>query len=425
MVLKLLCLSNGHGEDAIALRILRALQTLNPRSEIAALPLVGEGYAYANANIPMVGPVKAMPSGGFIYMDNAQLVRDVKGGLVSLTLDQIKTIKQWGRNGGCILAVGDVVPLSFAWLSGVPYAFVGTAKSEYHLKDETGPIPRQTWFETFENWSGSVYLPVDRWFMGRPNCKAVIPRDTITTQTLQQWDIPAHDLGNPMMDSLDPTGDLVMPSAVTVMEQEGEITPLKILLLPGSRAPENHRNWQLILQAIASVQAMFSHRPLVFLAAIAPSLDLQPFIEALSSEHWHAIEIDRGHQSTLEFVASTQPTSILLIGQTIFNDSLHQADVAIALAGTATEQFVGLGKPAITIPGEGPQFTPAFAEAQTRLLGPSIIPVQSADDVGGAIAQLLNNPEQLEQIRRNGQHRMGQPGAAARIAECLMTVLPQ
>lgn len=429
MVLKLLCLSNGHGEDAIALRILRALQALDYSPEqapeqapkIAALPLVGEGHTYTNANIPVIGPVKAMPSGGFIYMDNKQLVRDVKGGLVSLTLDQIKTIKQWGKRGGGILAVGDVVPLSFAWLSGVPYAFVGTAKSEYYLKDEHGPIPRRRWFDHLENWSGSVYLPIDRWFMARPNCKAVMPRDTITTNILKQWNIPAYDLGNPMMDSLDPTGDLVMPPAMTVVEHASHMPPLKILLLPGSRAPENHRNWQLILQAVASVKAVFRHRPLVFLAAIAPSLDLDPFVNALAPDQWRPTE---AKAPLLGFVAATQPTSFLVLGQTIFNDSLEQAEVAIALAGTATEQFVGLGKPAITFPGDGPQFTPAFAEAQTRLLGPSIIPVQAANKVGGAIAQLLNTPDQLAQIRHNGQHRMGTPGAAARIAQCLIDVLP-
>lgn len=428
MTLKLLCLSNGHGEDAIALRIIRALQSCENPPEIAALPIVGEGHAYANANIPVVGPVKAMPSGGFIYMDNKQLVRDVKGGLLSLTLDQIKTAKAWGQQGGCILAVGDVVPLAFAWMSRVPYAFVGTAKSEYYLKDENGPIPRQRWLDYLENWSGSVYLPIDRWFMQRPNCKAVIPRDTITTTILQQWDIPAYDLGNPMMDSLDPTGTLTLPSEVTHLDTNLGNPPLKILLLPGSRAPENHRNWTLILQALDSVQRSVGNRPLVFLAAIAPSLDLTPFVEALG-DAWiptqgpEATDKQTGGNAPLGFLSSTQPTSYLTIGHNIFNDSLHQADVAIALAGTATEQFVGLGKPAITIPGEGPQFTPAFAEAQTRLLGPSIIPVQRADAVGRAIANVLSDDKQLDLIRRNGQHRMGPPGAAARIANCLMTVL--
>ena len=39
------------------------------------------------------------------------------------------------------------------------------------------------------------------------------------------------------------------------------------------------------------------------------------------------------------------------------------------MAGTATEQAIGLGKPVIQIEGKGPQFTKSFAEAQRRLLG--------------------------------------------------------
>ncbi|AKV71223.1 hypothetical protein VL20_6511 [Microcystis panniformis FACHB-1757] len=51
------------------------------------------------------------------------------------------------------------------------------------------------------------------------------------------------------------------------------------------------------------------------------------------------------------------------------------------MAGTATEQLVGLGKPAITIAGSGPQFTPHFAKLQQRLLGCSILLGDSADSV--------------------------------------------
>ena len=430
--MRFLCLSNGHGEDAIALRILRALQQQDHPPEIAALPLVGEGQVYDRADIPVIGPVKAMPSGGFVYMDGKQLARDVRGGLVALTRDQIKAIRVWchGENGGgnsCILAVGDIVPLLFAWLSGVSYAFVGTAKSEYYLRNEEGPVSRLSWFDHFERWSGSVYVPWERWLMSRPNCKAVIPRDSLTTHTLKQWSIPAYDLGNPMMDSLDPTGKLDLPEAIAPSDSP----PLTILLLPGSRAPEAHRNWQLILTAIASVQEKLGDRSLLFVAAIAPSLDLTPFIDLLPASQWRPIdglETASGYcrwRGYANVASQSNPVSdvapaTLILSQTAFNDGLHQADVAIALAGTATEQFVGLGKPAITIPGTGPQFTPAFAEAQTRLLGPSIIPVQSPQEVGGAIASLLNNPEQQERIRQNGQHRMGQPGASERIAACLI-----
>ena len=65
---RLLCLSNGHGEDIIAVRILQELRQISSKLNISALPLVGEGRAYFTAGIPVIGAVQAMPSGGFIYM---------------------------------------------------------------------------------------------------------------------------------------------------------------------------------------------------------------------------------------------------------------------------------------------------------------------------------------------------------------------
>jgi uncharacterized protein (TIGR03492 family) len=91
------------------------------------------------------------------------------------------------------------------------------------------------------------------------------------------------------------------------------------------------------------------------------------------------------------------------------------------MAGTATEQFIGLGKPALIIPGAGPQFTPGFAEAQTRLLGESVILVAQAQDVGVEMERLLQQPDRLQSIEQNGRLRMGTSGAAQRIAACLIT----
>jgi uncharacterized protein (TIGR03492 family) len=95
--------------------------------------------------------------------------------------------------------------------------------------------------------------------------------------------------------------------------------------------------------------------------------------------------------------------------------------MAIAMAGTATEQFVGLGKPAFILSGKGPQFTPAFAEAQTRLLGDSVIWVEHPQQVPKEVQSLLQDPQRLQHIRENGQRRLGKPGAAQRIAQLLIT----
>jgi uncharacterized protein (TIGR03492 family) len=64
--------------------------------------------------------------------------------------------------------------------------------------------------------------------------------------------------------------------------------------------------------------------------------------------------------------------AVVLLTRGGFSDVAHQAVAGIAMAGTATEQLVGLGKPVFTLPGSGSQFTAAFAEAQSRLLGQSV-----------------------------------------------------
>ncbi len=407
--MRLLCLSNGHGEDGIGLRILQALQRQSDAIQLAALPIVGEGKSYQTQGIPIIGPVQTMPSGGFIYMDGRQFARDLQGGLLQLTRMQLKTIRDWVQSDGFVLAVGDIVPLLFAWWSGTNYAFVGTAKSEYYLRDEQGWLPRQSWFEQLERWSGSVYLPWERWLMKHPHCQAVFPRDRLTSMVLQKWAIPTQDLGNPMMDSLDPKG--------LIFSNEPDLTGdrLTFVLLPGSRLPEAYENWRIILQAVSALLMAFGNqRQLLFLGAIAPQLDPAPLKQSLESYGW------RLASTTQSMVTFTQYRAQIVLTQTGFADCLHQADFSLAMAGTATEQFVGLGKPVITFAGVGPQFTFRFAEAQTRLLGPSVVLADHPSRVVQIVQSLLQDPDRLQLIQANGIKRMGSPGAADRIADYLV-----
>ncbi|MGF1512424.1 MAG: lipid-A-disaccharide synthase-related protein [Elainellaceae cyanobacterium] len=409
--MKLLCLSNGHGEDAIALRVLKALQQksqdLKQPLELAALPIVGDGYAYQAADIPLAGPTQVMPSGGFVYMDGAQLWRDVRGGLLTLTRAQIQVARRWGRAGGSILAVGDIVPLLFAWASGASYAFIGTAKSEYYLRDESGPLAHRAWFDQIEGWTGSVYLPWERWLMSRPRCRSVFPRDRLTAEFLKQWPIPAVDLGNPMMDGLRVEPDYA--------DSLANAPPQSILLLPGSRSPEAERNWQMLLAAADSVRQIWGSAR--FLAAISPNLDQAIFDRQAVQQGWRPA--GRAQSSGQTYTSGEAALDI----DARFYDFLHQADAAIAMAGTATEQFVGLGKPVIALPGEGPQFTPAFAEAQTRLLGPSAQLVTAPAEAGKALQRLWADVPRRQAIARSGQRRLGPPGAAERIAAHLLSVM--
>lgn len=411
--MKLLYISNGHGEDAIAVQVLQALRDLPDCPELFALPLVGEGNAYRRAQIPIVGEVKALPSGGFVYMDAGQLWRDVRGGLVGLTWQQWQAVRQWVTLAGdraLVLAVGDIVPLLFAWASGAPYGFVGTAKSEYYLRDDRGDfLGARRW----EGWSGSVYLPWERWLMGRSHCRGVFPRDTLTAQILRRW-LPqtVFDCGNPMMDGF--TGPL--PDCPWPQPDE----PLTVLLLPGSRFPEAIENWQRILEAIGLWLPTVPGRSITCRAALSPGIDRAAFYPALAAAGWQA---DRPETDNLADAPAVDGFGLhnarLELASDRFWAWAKTAHCAIATAGTATEQVVGLGKPVVTLSGDGPQFTAAFAEAQTRLLGRSIRWVTTPAAVGPALTALLQDPIEWQAIIDSGRQRLGPPGAAQRIAQRL------
>ncbi len=407
--MRLLCISNGHGEDVIARRILEAMTARQPDLQLSTLALVGEGHALRSLPATAIGPQRALPSGGFIYMDPRQLLRDVGGGLVQLTWGQWQAMRRWSRQDGVVLAVGDIVPLLFAWGSGLPYCFVPTAKSDYYWRDDQGPLPDpRPRALIWQRWQQSIFDPWDRWLMRHPRCRAVFPRDGLTARLLQGFGAPVQDLGNPMMDGLAaPATDLV--------EALGETGP-RVLLLPGSRPPECWGNWERLLGGLRTLQSRWPG--LQALAAIAPSLPLGPLEQALAVRGWTPVPPLRP-----DVRSSARAEARLHLGRQHFGPFLHLAQLALATAGTATEQAVGLGCPVISFPGPGPQFTAGFAEAQTRLLGSTVTPApQTAAELLPLAVDLLENPTRRQAIAHLGRQRMGLPGAADRIAA---TVLAQ
>jgi len=396
--MRLLCLSNGHGEDRIAGTIVAALQREQPGVTVRALPLVGTGHTYRQMGIPVLGPARNVPSGGF--WRNGWL-QDIRAGLWQLVGQQWQAVRAWAQISprGMVLAVGDIWPLWLAWQSGRRFLFVATAKSEYHLRDEQGPLPKTHWCE---GWAGSVFYPWERWLIRQS--VVTFPRDALTTAWLKRWHLPVMWVGNPMMDALEPQGRLRVPGFEEAMV---------IVLLPGSRAPEAYRNWELILQALPGVVEHLTAPQILFLAAIAPGLDLNPILAALRHHRWPVFPgVGFGYGQVG-----------LVVTQDHFNDCLHLAHAGIALAGTATEQLVGLGKPVVSFPGPGPQYTAHFARYQQRLLGPSLRLVEKPEAVGPVLQDILTNPDELNFIARNGRQRLGPPGASHAIARLLWQYL--
>lgn len=378
---RVLCLSNGHGEDEVGSRIALALTGLG--ISVQALPIVGEGTAYCRRGIPLLPLTQVMPSGGFIYQDWRQLWRDLRAGLLGLTGRQLALVRRAAAQVELVLAVGDIVPLLMAWWSGSPYVFVGTAKSDYYWRDEQGPY-RPAWL----GQPVSDYLPWERWLMARRRCRGSFLRDELTATALQKRGLRAFYLGNPMMDDLEPRGELPLdPDRPAV------------LLLPGSRPPEAYRNWALMMQVVEQLPPEIQ-----VYAALSPNLERNPLQERIPARR----------------------RDLLLVWGD-FGTCAHRATAVLAMAGTATEQCVGLGKPVVTLPGEGPQFTPRFAEAQTRLLGSAVhltSPQQAPAVLCRILSRLASDPAYADQLRAHGQRRMGSPGAAQRIAAQIKAWLP-
>tara|TARA_B100000900_G_scaffold255918_1_gene218058 strand:- start:74 stop:424 length:351 start_codon:yes stop_codon:yes gene_type:complete len=113
----------------------------------------------------------------------------------------------------------------------------------------------------------------------------------------------------------------------------------------------------------------------------------------------------------------------LLLGKNKFNNWASLAQVGLANAGTATEQICGLGIPALSIPGKGPQFTKSFAKRQQRLLGGSVSLCESKDIFQEKLLNLLENKKFRVRQGQIGRERMGTPGASKIIAEFITSKL--
>lgn len=240
--------------------------------------------------------------------------------------------------------------------------------------------------------------------MRHPNCQGVFPRDRITAEQLNKFQISAWDLGNPMMDGLQKGR-----TASGLLNTELD---LRVTLLPGSRPPEAYRNWQMLVAGLENLGEILAGRTIEAIAGITLSLDLAELQKSLQA--WQFMGFGKwGGTWQLDNIKLH-----LTVDQ--YAHCLAWGDLAMAMAGTATEQFVGLGKPALVLPGKGPQFTQLFAERQCDLLGESVIFVHNPESMGLVIKSLLGDADKLASIAINGRLRMGEVGAAARITQKLI-----
>jgi uncharacterized protein (TIGR03492 family) len=344
-----------------------------------------------------------LPSGGFSNQSFSGLVLDLKAGLLGSLWRQWTLIHRLAKKGRIIVAVGDLLPLLFAWASGANYFFIGTPKSDYTWVSG----PRYALSDCYHRLKGTEWDPWEYWLMRSGRCRMVAVRDKITARGLKNHGVKALSPGNPMMDG------------ISGRECPNDLKKYRrLILLCGSRLPEAYQNFKKLLIAIQFIQIPSSIAVLV------------PLTSSAMRKKIELILMDLGFKPTYQSTGENGISEIwkknslrILIGFNQFSRWAEWGEVGVANAGTATEQLVGLGIPCVSLPGKGHQFNFNFAMRQSRLLGGAVAIAKDYESLAKQVGFLLNSDFDRKIIGLRGSKRMGPDGGSHSIALSISTHL--
>jgi uncharacterized protein (TIGR03492 family) len=394
--MKLLSISNGKAEDALAVCVLKELRALLPSLEISALSLVGRGLAYERSGYRVLGPRQESPSDGFMMQSFKNFVTDIRAGFLQMSLHQFRAIRE--AKAEVVFVCGDVYALWAALTftrKGKPTLFQLQPLVSVYYQDGMSPEER---LKRLHRVAVDTFILPERLMMRK--VKQVFVRDERSAKALRAdglLNVVSH--GNVMMDQ--------------VVKPEVDLAPLRnenplLILLPGSRD-----------------DYLFSFPKMLETAALLK--DFQTF--AAFSGDLTRVVLPTGwaweEPSSLERSLSAERAAVcaeirVVILRQAFVACLQQARVVLGTAGTANEQAAGLGLPVISFPTPGPQYTELFARAQKRLLGEALHLEQAEPTrLANALRELSQNETLRLSAARAGLERIGKPGAAKKIAQAI------
>jgi uncharacterized protein (TIGR03492 family) len=388
----LLFLSNGHGEDTIAGRILDEVVAQRQGLSIDAWPMVGHGAAYRARSVPTLGSPNLLPSSGFATMEWRLMKADLKAGWIATHWNQYRYARQLPGRYRMLVAVGDIIPLVASVLSRTPFAFIGCAKS-YYYNEKYG------------------YTGFEKRLLRR-HARAVYPRDSLTAGRLVADGLPVRDLGNPMMDGLEGTGDrLGVPEGATVVgmmagtREDAEVNFIDLLPAAAAiaaRHPEPSR-----------LRIVFALRDAFDAAAMARRIATEQGLEATAKGAGDGVVLRAGLPGGAEVLGAK--------GR--FADVLRLSSVVVGMAGTANEQAVGLGIPLVAVPARGIQGR-NFVDMKMQYFGESAIAAdREPEAIARAVLDILADPARAARMGAAGRERMGGPGASRAIAADILEAL--
>ena len=396
---RILLLSNGHGEDLSGSIIGTTLRQYG--HEIEALPLVGKGHAYLGAGIKRIFKVKEFSTGGLGYTSFRGRLTELLQGQLFYLLGLFIRLKLISRQYDLFVVIGDLVPVLVAWLVGRPTVAYMVAYSSHYEGNLQLPWPCENCLRS------KRFLKI-------------YSRDKLTEIDLNvKFESKVEFLGNPFME---PVFNCQQPLPKSFK---------RLGILPGSRRPELDENLKLLLRGLEySLSQNLNLNDLSIDIALVHAYDdlslnklavsfntnLKPSLSDQSLKYFHIKECK------INFYRNN------------FISLLQSSDVLLSMSGTAAEQAVGISKPVVQMKGYGPQFTTAFAEAQRRLLGPTVFcapgKVGSNENLFKTFVLILDLMEKVrcddnfkDQMYTEAEMRLGAQGGAYRMAESINSLL--
>lgn len=366
---RVLFVSNGHGEIAIAARIAGELP-----EEIEADHLALVGDLAAGGRVREVGPRRAMPSGGLVAMGNVRnIARDVAGGLLAHTLAQLRFLRGVRGTYDAAVAVGDVFALLMAQRANARRTvFVGTAKSVFV----------------------APYGAMEERAIA--HAAAAFVRDEPTAQRLRDRGVaatPANVIVDLYARSGAPLNALGDP---------------RIVLFPGSRAAA-YGDAVRLCRIVRELAHGFSS--LSASLSVAPSLEAGVMAQALAADGWRV----EGSEGETPFVLYDGERAVVRAWTGPLEALLADSALVLGQAGTANEAAAAAGIPVVAY--ESSERPSWYRRRQIGLLGDALLVVRGDERAAALdVSQLLRDAPRRERMAAAGRERMGPPGGAARIA---------
>ncbi len=380
--MRLLFVSNGYGEIAIADRIAEEITRLEPGTQIDHVALVGESRARFMND---VGPRRTMPSGGLIAMANVRnIARDVRGGLIALTLAQRRFLKHArGRYDGAA-AIGDVFALLMTLAAHAPTTYVGTAKSV--LVAPYGPMERRT---------------IKR-------ARNIFVRDDATAADLRRHHVDAIAPGNVIVDLFAVDDDPRADEAVARFKPA-------LAIFPGSRESA-YDDGEFLLRVIA--RCAQQRRELGAVFSVAPMLDAKRFAAVARDA---GFDVRERNDERMPFEALLGERVVVRAWRGEIGVLLRRVELVIGQAGTANEAAAAAGIPVMAFELAADRKTQWYRMRQQGLLGEALTVLPADVEVASnGVLHLLENESQRAAMRAVGRARMGPPGGAAAIARAIV-----